>query len=437
MFDYVHPEDQAFGISAFLDEVKQIPHVRFISIRLLTRSGEWIWCRIRGHNLISDPHVKGMVIYFANEQEHKQTEQLLERSEKSFRHLIENLNQGVMVLNKQGKVLVANRAASQIVGIPEEELTSMDRNATDWDIIHEDGSEFPRDESPVELALKTGQPVKDVVMGFWNAQKNERVWLLINADPNPDNDGVIADLVITFTDITEQKRLSLELFRQEMQRQKLLTQATIDGQEKERLEMGKELHDNINQHLNTTRLYLEVAREKATGEVLEMINLSHKALAGIIDQIRMLSQSLVPPTLGDLGLVESIQDVCDSLHRTHKFRISFVHRHFVEEGLPDNMRLMLFRITQEQINNIIRHANARSIEIKLQSDAEYVILSIGDDGQGFDPGHFKKGLGFTNIMNRAGLFNGNVEIDAGKGKGCRLSVIIPIDYTGREEEDLF
>lgn len=367
----------------------------------------------------------------------KQTEELLHRSEESFQRLIQNLSQGVVMLNNKGKILICNRASCKILGISADELVGINANDVKWDIIQEDGSVFPGTEYPGSLVVRTGQPVKDVVMGIWKHASNERIWLMVNADPNFDNGGRLLNVVITFTDITEQKRLSLELFKQEMQRQKLLTQATIDGQEKERLEMGKELHDNINQHLNTTRLYLEVAREKASGEVLEMINFSHKALASIIDKIRYMSQSLVPPTLGDLGLVESIQDVCDSLRRTHKFKIDFFHRHFIEEGLPDNLRLMLFRITQEQVNNIIRHANAGSIEIRLQSDAEYLILSIADDGQGFDPDNFKKGLGFTNIMNRAGLFNGHVEIDAKKGGGCRLSVIIPLSKTNEESDELF
>jgi|CXWL01.1.fsa_nt_gi PAS domain S-box-containing protein len=231
----------------------------------------------------------------------------------------------------------------------------------------------------------------------------------------------------TQQDLTEQRRLSQKLIEQEVQKQKLITQATIDGQEKERQMMGKELHDNINQHLTTTRLYLEVAREKASGEVLEMINHSHKTLAAIIYEIRQLSQSLVPPALGDIGLIESIQDLCDSLKRTHKFNIDFYSRYFTEKQLPENLKLMLFRITQEQVNNIVRHAQANFVQIKLQSDAEYIMLSIIDDGKGFDPAHYKKGQGFSNISNRASLFKGKMEVEASPGKGCALSVIIPLE----------
>jgi signal transduction histidine kinase len=183
----------------------------------------------------------------------------------------------------------------------------------------------------------------------------------------------------------------------------------------------------MNQHLNTTRLYLEVAKEKASGEVKEMITLSHKTLTDTINEIRLLSQSLVPPTLGDLGLVESVHDLCDALKRANTYSIDFYYRHFTEEGLPGNLRLILFRIIQEQINNIIRHANALHIHIKLQTDAEYIILTINDDGQGFDFASRKKRLGLRNITNRADLFNGKVEIETAPGKGCTLTVMIPFE----------
>ena len=79
---------------------------------------------------------------------------------------------------------------------------------------------------------------------------------------------------------------------------------------------------------------------------------------------------------------------------------------------------MLFRIIQEQVNNIVRHAGADNMNIRLQSDAEFIILTITDDGKGFDPANYKKGLGFKNIANRVSLFNGKVEIESAPGKGC-------------------
>jgi PAS domain S-box-containing protein len=425
-FEFIHPEDVAIARDAFGKEINKEPGVKFVFLRLKYAGGQWIWCTVRSHNLLGTPEFNALVIYFTNDTKRKEAEDRLRRSETEFRNLIENLRQGVVVHNNKGELVICNKAAQEILALSEQQLLGATSNEKRWKVIHEDGREFPGHTHPAFVALRTKKSVRDVIMGVIRPLTGERVWLLVNADPNLDENGDVINVIISFTDISEQKRLSTELMEQELHKQKHLTQATIDGQEKERLEIGKELHDNINQHLTTTRLYLEVAREKATGEVLEMINHSHKTLVEIINQIRLLSQSLVPPTLGDLGLTESIQELCDSLKRTHQFNIDFFSRHFSEEQLPDNLKLMLFRITQEQINNIIRHAQAANVEIRLQSDAEYINLTISDDGRGFDPANYMKGLGFSNMTNRANLFDGKVRIDSAPGKGCTLSVIIPL-----------
>jgi PAS domain S-box-containing protein len=312
-----------------------------------------------------------------------------------------------------------------MLGLTEDQLLGKTSLDPYWNVIHENGNDFPGDTHPAVLALKTKKQIRNVVMGVYRPISKDRIWLLVNAEPIPDNNGRINNVIVSFADITTQKKLSQQLIDQELQKQKLLTQATIFGQEKERREIGKELHDNINQHLNTTRLYLEVAKEKAHGEVKEMISLSHKSLTDTINEIRMMSQSLVPPTLGDLGLVESVQDLCDALKRAHTFSIEFNYRFFNEEELPGELRLILFRIVQEQITNIIRHASPGHVLVRLQSDAEYIFLTIKDDGKGFDTAHTRRGLGFSNIHNRAELFNGRVEIQSEPGKGCTLTVIIP------------
>ena len=231
----------------------------------------------------------------------------------------------------------------------------------------------------------------------------------------------------------KEKRLINKNKESELQKHKQIIQATMDGHEKERQQIGKELHDNINQHLTTTRLYLEVARDKVTGESHEIIDLAHKGLSHIIKEIRQLSQSLVQPDLNDIGLIESVKDICDLFQRTHTFPVNFYHRNFNENQLPTNLKLVLFRIIQEQLNNILRHAYADTIQIRLQSDAEYIILFIADNGQGFDSSDFKRGSGITNIISRAGLFNGQVKIEAAPGKGCSLSIAIPLINIERQE----
>jgi PAS domain S-box-containing protein len=428
VFSYVHPDDQAIAFSAFQDEVKMEPLTKFIDIRLLTKSGEWSYCNVRGHNMLYNPYVGRMAIYFTDDSRRRAVEDKLRESEQRFRHLVSNLQTGVVLQDAKGKIILSNRTSCELLGLSEEQMLGLTAFDPRWNAIYENGSYCPPDMHPSVIALRTKQVVKDIVMGVYRPDTNDRVWLLVSAEPALDDNNDIIHVICSFADITEQRRLSQELIYQEIQKQKLLTQATIDGQEKERKEIGKELHDNISQHLTTTRLYLEVAKEKVVeGEVKEMIYHAHKELTDIINEIRKLSQSLVPPTLGDIGLVESVQDVCDSLKRTHTIAVDFHHRSFTEETIPDNMKLMLFRIIQEQINNIIRHAAASTIHIRLQSDAESLGLVITDNGKGFDPSdNDKKGLGLTNIINRVDLFNGRMDLQSAPGKGCTVLVDVPL-----------
>ncbi len=425
IFQYVHPDDHELAASSFRDEIIRKPKIKFISIRLLKKNGEWLWCLVRGNNMLNNQHIGSMAVYINDDTKRKEIEEKLIKSENIFRNLIYNLNHGLLVMNEKGKVIVCNYAAQYILGLTESQLLGSDGSNPKWNAVNENGQHFPVENFPDRVAMRTKQPVYDVVIGVLKGSSSERVWLLVNASPSLDEHDQIMNVIISFTDITERKKLSQQLIEQEIQKQKQLTQATIFGQEKERREIGKELHDNINQHLTTTRLYLEVAMEKAAGEVKEMISLSHKSLTDTINEIRLMSQSLVPPTLGDLGLIESVQDLCDALKRAHTFSVDFNCRYFNEDNLPGELRLILFRIVQEQINNIIRHASATYVQIKLQSDAEYIILTITDNGQGFDTGTVKRGLGFSNISNRADLFNGKVEIESTPGNGCILTVIIP------------
>ena len=96
--------------------------------------------------------------------------------------------------------------------------------------------------------------------------------------------------------------------------------------------------------------------------------------------------------------------------------------------MPANQALMFYRIIQEQVNNIIKHSEARAVILKLGSVNEMTVLEIVDNGKGFDPANYKKGLGLINMTNRAELFNGKLEIFSGIDKGCRIRVSIPVNH---------
>ena len=157
-----------------------------------------------------------------------------------------------------------------------------------------------------------------------------------------------------------------------------------------------------------------------------MIQASSKSVTQAIAEIRKLSRSLTPPALGDLGLVESIKDLCDCIRTTQVFTIRFYHKRFNERFLEHDIKLMLFRIIQEQINNIIKYAHASIILIQLTTERDQLELIVSDNGRGFDPSTAKKGLGLNNIINRAELFDGKAEIKSIPGQGSTVTITVPI-----------
>jgi PAS domain S-box-containing protein len=226
-------------------------------------------------------------------------------------------------------------------------------------------------------------------------------------------------------DVTERKRLEQELLENELERQKAINQATVDTQEQERSEIGKELHDNVNQVLTTTKLYLDLAATNAELKD-ELIQKSSKNIVSVINEIRQLSRSLMDPSIGDLGLVDSLHDLIQSINLTGKLHITLNAERKVEGLLNKNQKLTVFRIIQEALNNAIRHAKATTVTLLIRATKKMIELKIQDDGIGFDPGQIKKGAGLKNIQNRIYLINGSHSIQSAAGKGCIITINFPL-----------
>ena len=426
VFEFVHPDDIDWAKESFQKEVVENPEIKFITVRLKKKNGHWLWCMVRGHNLLKNPYLKSMVVYFHDDTMRKQAKDALKESEKRFRSLVKDLQIGVLLQDSTGNIILSNNVMTRIFDINEEGLIGKKIWQVFSDVIHENGDTFLLDERPIYKAVHTKKPVYDMVMGVWQPQKKERIWLMVSADPVLDDNGTLLHVVCSFTNITERKKLEQKFITEKLNHQKQLTQATIDGQEAERREIGKELHDNIGQQLTTIKLLLDVVKTTANNDSVEMINTAVKSVLDVINEIRSMSRSLVPHTLKDLGLIDSISELIQAIHTTNTVSIHFEYEDFEEESLPDNQKLSLFRIIQEQFNNISKHAEAKNVSIVLKNTIQSVVLEIKDDGRGFDIKKVRKGHGIANIYNRAELFGGKAIIQSRPGKGCSLKVSIPV-----------
>jgi signal transduction histidine kinase len=236
-----------------------------------------------------------------------------------------------------------------------------------------------------------------------------------------DNNGNPVRMIGAMQDITERKRLEEQLLQKELDRQRQISKATIDTQERERAEIGRELHDNVNQVLTTTKLYLDLALSN-TELKDSLLEKSEKNILYVIDEIRQLSRSLMNPSLGDLGLIASINDLLENIRATRKLAVLFTADKTIEDSLPDNLDLTIYRIIQEALNNTVKHANATTASVSIIKREQQLELTIHDNGIGFDPERVKPGSGLKNIENRVYLSNGSLHIRSAPGAGCTLTI---------------
>jgi two-component system sensor histidine kinase UhpB len=231
--------------------------------------------------------------------------------------------------------------------------------------------------------------------------------------------------LILANDITERRKAETDLARQRILQQKLITETSVQAQEREREEIGKELHDNINQILSATKLYLEFA-QIAEAELLPgLLEKSYKNIQNAIEEIRHLSHRLVAPSLGDISLVQAISQLIGNIRVASALKLQLDTDEYNEEDTDTNICLMFYRIVQEQVNNIIKHAGAGTATIQLRTSPTHIVLTITDDGSGFDTNTTSAGIGLRNITNRAAVYNGTTRIVSEPGKGCMLEVAIP------------
>lgn len=231
----------------------------------------------------------------------------------------------------------------------------------------------------------------------------------------------IARLQILNEEIKAQKAAREEEAKQQ---HKLITEAVIRAQENERSLIGLELHDNINQVLTTVKLQNEMVLEGAVDPKL-MLPRTLKYLQDCISEIRGLSKRLSAPTLGKISLEESVKDLIDSINATSKVKITHHFSGLNNEGLKKELHIGVYRILQEQLNNVLKHAEASEVYVSLERSADSIYLTVTDNGKGFVVQNNKNGIGLVNMQTRAESLNGTFQLESQPGEGCEMKLVLP------------
>jgi two-component system, NarL family, sensor histidine kinase UhpB len=197
-------------------------------------------------------------------------------------------------------------------------------------------------------------------------------------------------------------------------------------QEDEKTKIGHELHDSINPLLSVAILYLDAIKPKSKREAYAKEQI-HSVINLAISNIRNISSQLVVSQKQHFSLVQQIMGLIETINDCDRFKIHFEHSPESKLSRMDHpKKIGLLRIVQEQMNNIIRHSQAKNVDISIFVENDEVQLTIQDDGIGFDVSKPSKGIGLFNIASRAKQFNGETQIKSAVGQGCLIRITLPL-----------
>jgi len=382
-----------------------------------------VWLSVNTEALIRPGEFEpyAAVVSYSDITESKKTEEELRKSNERFYHVSKVASDAIWDIDFTTNQIYRSGAFRRLSGYTAEQI---DSNLNWWFLkVHPDDRE--RVKSKFDQHIQKALERWDDEYRFECADGSYKFFLdsgiiLYKA-------GKAVRVLGAIRDLTEQKKLEKQLLDEQLQRQKAITQATIKAQEQEKTNISRELHDNVNQILMSAKLFMDTAKRvpEQTNELLDKA-IEYQLMA--LQEIRKLSKSLSTSNVKNIGLKESVSDIVSNMKLLQQLDVQFIFNEKVEEKLSDDQKLMLFRIIQEQTNNIIKHAEAKSVQILINQSNNIINLVVSDDGIGFDTSDpTSKGIGLINIISRADAYNGKVDIVSSPGNGCTLEIRFPID----------
>jgi PAS domain S-box-containing protein len=344
----------------------------------------------------------------------EETQKELKESNQKYRALFEQASDPILVTDLDGNITDLNSSFSKLFGYTRKELLKMNVRSLECPVQMR--------EHPLrkDLLLKGKHIFSDRFMVHKNGS-------IIETEANLKKFGEnrVMGIIRDVTSIRKMQRdMEKDRLEQQVQEQKKINRAVIKAQERERNIIGRELHDNVNQLLASTRMCLSTARMKAVGKK-DFVDKSIRLIDATINEIRILSKKHVTPLKG-FDLRDQIHSLVKIMEEGIGFKISFDYDIKEELELSNDLKLNLYRIIQEQLNNVYKHASASRAQVKMYTLKDQIYISINDNGIGFEVGIRKNGVGIVNIINRVESFNGEVHFETNPGVGCKLDIRIPM-----------
>lgn len=420
---YVEPTQR----DEFKRRLEQRGEVRDFEHQTFRKDGSKIWISVNAH-AVRD--AGGDILYYEGTAqditERKRAEQALRESEERYRELFENSKDAFYVHDMNGIYISVNRAAEKLSGFRRQE------------IIGKHFSQFmtPEYARQVQRQLQkkldsAGETTYEIEM---ITKKGKHVPVEISSRLILEQ-GVPVGVQGCVRDISERKKA------QEAARN--YSRRLIDAQESERRRISRELHDQVGQILTAVKMNLHALRQTcAQPDTLSSIDDNLRVIDEAVDQVRDLSVDLRPLLLDDFGLVVALRWYLERQTKNIGIPAKFTSGSLDEyDRFSSELETACFRIVQEGVTNIVRHARASRISIRLERVVSDLILLITDDGAGFDARLLRSGtagiatLGLRGMEERAQAAGGTITIDSAPALGTEICVRLPIQGETRKQTE--
>jgi PAS domain S-box-containing protein len=362
----------------------------------------------------------------------REAEEALRQSEAKYRELVQNANSLIVRFDTEGRFKFFNEYAQQFFGYTEAEILGRSMLDTILPTVRSNGRSIA---SQIEDFMS--DPEKYPTNELENMRRNgERVWVTWTNRPILNAAGKVIEFLWVGVDATERNQS-----RRQIQR---LTHELIKAQENERYRIARDLHDHIAQDLSSLKIHLKTLFDTQT-ETSEgsrrMMDDTVAILQRSISDVRNLAYDLRPPGLDQLGLVRTLFLYCEDFAQNNSLKIDFIAAGLDDLILDEDIQINLYRLIQEALHNVKKHAEARGVTIRLVASSPNLMLRIIDDGKGFDVNGWRaksykeKRMGLQSMVERVGLLSGTIDIRSRPQKGAGIFISIPIKEQPRDREE--